>query len=144
MHRVNRLKTIDTGYIDTNHAYLGVILDDLLSFGEHIKYYNKSTTKLRILHQAREYLDQKTSVLLYKSLFVPYLNYCDATYMCGTATDLHQLQLIQNAACRTILRVPKYTGADYMHTELKLMKFAPTFNNVKTGILLSIPILILL
>ena len=105
--------------------YLGIILDENLSFTEHIKYiFNKSTKKLGILRRAREYLDQKTSILLFKSLIVPYLDYCDTVYMCGSSVDLKQLQLIQNSACQIILKVPKETGITTMHDELKLMQLS--------------------
>ena len=107
----------------SNIKYLGLILDEHLTFKDHIKYiYHKSSNKLSILRTAGEYLDMKTSILLYKSLIVPYLDYCDTTYMCGNITDLNQLQVIQNSACRIILKVPKDTNTIHMHNELKLMK----------------------
>ncbi len=102
--------------------YLGVLVDESLTFREHINYiYTKSSKKLGILRKAREFLDRKTSILLYKSLIVPYSDYCDTTYMCGNAADLNSLQMIQNTVCRTILRMPKDTSIDLMHCELNFM-----------------------
>ena len=105
--------------------YLGVILDDLLTFDEHISdIYTKSSQKLGILRRSRDYLDANTSLTLYKSLVLPHLDYCDLVYMNTTVQNLNRLQLIQNGACRTILRVPKDTSVEQMHRELAI----PTLN----------------
>ncbi len=101
--------------------YLGVSLDDRLSFDEHVNYmYTKASQKLGILRRSREYLDKSTSLIPYKSLVLPHLDYCDTAYMCTTVQNLNKLQLIQNGACRTILKVPKDTSVDNMHKELAL------------------------
>ena len=52
---------------------------------------------------------------------MPYIDYCDLVYMCTTAANLSKLQLLQNAACRIILQVDKYTPIEYMHRELNIM-----------------------
>ena len=84
--------------------YLGVSLDDRLSFDEHVNYmYTKASQKLGILRRSREYLDKSTSLIPYKSLVLPHLDYCDLVYMNTTVQNLIKLQLIQNGACRTIL-----------------------------------------
>ncbi len=63
--------------------YLGIQLDEHLTFVEHISYiHQKSSKQLGILRRSREYLDRSTSLLLYKSLLVPYTDYCDLAYMC--------------------------------------------------------------
>ena len=101
--------------------YLGMILDEKLTFDEHVhQTYTKASQKLGILRRSREYLDTTTSLTLYKSLVLPHLDYCDIVYMCTTAQNLNRLQLIQNGACRTILKVPKDTCVDSMHQELAL------------------------
>ncbi len=99
--------------------YLGVILDDKLTFDEHINYtHSKASQRLGVLRRSREYLDSSTSLTLYKSLVLPHLDYCDVVYMNMTVQNLNKLQLIQNGACRTILRVPKDTSVSLMHEEL--------------------------
>ncbi len=65
--------------------YLGMILDEQLNFEEHIDYLiSKTVNKLGILRKSREFLDQKTSLLLYKSLvlhalFCSFCNFCKWT-----------------------------------------------------------------
>ena len=55
--------------------YLGMFVDEHLSFSEHI------TTVCKKSHKASEFLDGKTSLILYKSLVLPYMHYCDVVYM---------------------------------------------------------------
>ncbi len=103
--------------------YLGVILDEELNFNDHINYiHTKATNKLGILRKSRDFLDRKTSLLLYQSLVLPHFDYCDTTYSCTTQANLNKLQLIQNSACRTVLRCSKREPRDNMHKELGLLK----------------------
>ena len=49
--------------------YLGVILDEHLTFDEYITYIiTKASKNLGILRRAREFLKMNTKILLYKSL----------------------------------------------------------------------------
>ena len=101
--------------------YLGVVLDDKLAFDDHInQVHTKASKKLGILRRARDYLDTGTSLLLYKSLVLPHLDYCELVYMCTTIQNLNKLQLIQNGACRTILRVLTDTSIEQMHKTLEI------------------------
>ena len=101
--------------------YLGVQLDEHLTYDEHVSYIiRKSSKKLGILRKSREFLDRSTSLLLYKSLVVPYIDYCDLVYMCTTAANLAKLQVLQNTACRIILQADKDTRIDNMHRDLNL------------------------
>ncbi len=65
--------------------YLGVLLDDIQTFEDHVQYViGKETKKLGILRRSREFLDSKTSILLYKSLILLHTDYCDLIYMTAT------------------------------------------------------------
>ena len=102
--------------------YLGVMLDDLLTFEDHIQYVvDKSTKKLGILRKSREFLPRKSSILLYKSLILPHKDYCDLVYMTANEHQLNRLQLIQNVASRIILRADNRTSIKEMHGELNLL-----------------------
>ena len=69
-----------------------------------------------------------TKILLYKSLVLPHMDYCDLICMCTTEENLQRLQYIQNCACRIILRADIYTSVTEMHQELKL----PTLKQRRT------------
>ena len=106
---------------ETSMKYLGVLLDDL-SFEEHVQYVvTKCTMKLGILGTSREFLDRKSFILLYKSLVLPHIDYCDLVYMTANKYTLHKLQIIQNVACRIILRADNRRGIQEIHHKLNLL-----------------------
>ncbi len=106
----------------TEFKYWGVFLDDKLTFDKHVEYiHGKAVKKMGIVHKARNFLDRSTSVLLYKSLVLPHLDYCDTVYSCTSAANLDKLQKIQNGACRTLLLADKRTPIEEMHQELGLL-----------------------
>ena len=80
--------------------YLGMILDENLNFNAHIDYtIKKASSRLGAVRRARKFLDISTSLVLYKSLVLPYLDYGD-TVFCTTSThNLDRLQKLQNSAC---------------------------------------------
>ena len=95
--------------------------DDHLTFDEHVTYIvNKASKKLGVLRRAREFLNRSTKILLYKSLVLPHLDYCDLVYMCTKEENLQKLQLIQNSACRIILKADNYASIKMLHEELQL------------------------
>ena len=103
--------------------YLGVLLDSQLNFEQHINnLYKKSTMKLGAICKTREYVDQSTVLMLYNSLVLPHLDYCDTVFMTANSTLLNKLQLVQNSACRTILLAESRTSSDEMHKELGLLR----------------------
>ena len=74
--------------------YLGVHLNSKLNFEAHINHlYRKSTNKLVVLRKTREHVDQLTELMLYKSLVLLHLDYCDTFFMTANITLLNKLQL---------------------------------------------------
>ncbi len=102
--------------------YLGIYLDEGLTFERHSKYiYNKASSKLGAIRKIREYIDQPTALRLYKSLVLPHFDYCDTIYMTSSKEVLNKLQLLQNSVCRTLLLANRETHIQDMHTELGLL-----------------------
>ena len=66
----------------TTFKYLGVQIDNMLTFEPHIDYiYRKSCQKVGAIKNCRKYITPKLSNMLYKSLVLPLLDYCDIVYM---------------------------------------------------------------
>ena len=90
--------------------YLGVTLDDKLSFDEHITtVHSKAVTKLGLIRKSRHFLDQSTAPLLYQTLLIPQLNYSDIVYDTTSMTNKNKVQITQNCALGMILKCDKYT-----------------------------------
>ena len=106
----------------TEFKYLGLVLDNYLSFEPHIEsILKKLAPKIGAIKKTRSCMDKKIALQLYKSIIGPHLDYCDTTYMTASQESLHKLQLLQNVCCRIILREDKTASIQDMHKELKLM-----------------------
>ena len=68
--------------------YLGVILDNKLSWIQHISYVkNKISKGIGIMYKARNYINKKALIGLYHSYIYPYLIYCIESW--GNASNCH-------------------------------------------------------
>ena len=97
--------------------YLGVIIDDKITWIPHITYVkNKVSKGIGIMFKARHYLKRNALVNLYHSFIYPYLIYCIEAW--GNATNCHlkQLYLIQKKVIRMI------TFANYNTPSIDIFK----------------------
>ena len=77
--------------------------------------------KLGAIRKIRHNLDRGTTLLLYKSLVLPLIDYCDIVYGATFKDKLNKLQLLQNNACRTVLLADMDHHISDMHRELGLL-----------------------
>ena len=87
--------------------FLGVIIDNCLSWKQHALYISKKIAKtIGILSIARKALNQKTLIQLYFSFIYPYLHYCNLSW--GNANDniLWPIFKNQKIALRIISNTP--------------------------------------
>ena len=101
--------------------YLGIMLDDNLTFSEHVTYLKKKTIcKLKMLSKLRSLVGRDQCLQLYKSLLLPILDYGDVVYDSLSAKDCRELQRLQNCALRIIEQVDKSIPAVNLHQDMKL------------------------
>ena len=83
-----------TKYKDKNlSSSLGVLLDQYLTWKEHIKLTENIITKsLSILYKARPYIDKRALPCLYYPYIHSYLNYAKTAYCRTNRTCLKKLQ----------------------------------------------------
>ena len=56
----------------TSYVYLGVKLDPMLNFGQHLhKTYKKTSSKLKMLKKIRSSLTVQSACMIYQSMIVP-------------------------------------------------------------------------
>ena len=76
--------------------YLGVLLDSNFTWTPQIYQVKKKALKtFHSLKRVRQYLDKRSSLLLYQTLIQPQLDYCSLIWMNGHATQLARLQTLQ-------------------------------------------------
>ena len=82
-----------------SYKYLGLILDEKLSFQKHLYYISGHVSyKLRKLKEIRSYINNSTAVTIFKSLIKPHLDYCDIIWDVAGQTVKSKLQTIQERA----------------------------------------------
>ena len=96
--------------------FLGIFIDDRLNWKEHISLICSKLSKcIAIIYKAKQLLDKESLVMLYDSLFVPYLTYCSEIWGNTYKTNINCVYLLQKKVLRIVCNV------DYRyHSILKL------------------------
>ncbi|KAI2645125.1 putative RNA-directed DNA polymerase from transposon BS [Labeo rohita] len=89
---------------------LGVILDDQLTFKDHIAKTARSCRfALHNIRKIRPFLTEQATQLLVQALVISRLDYCNALLAGLPSCTIKPLQMIQNAAARLVFNEPKRT-----------------------------------
>ena len=101
--------------------FLGVTIDSNLTWKEHIHSIHTSISRnTGILYKLKEFLSEKSLLILYNSLILSHINYCNIVWGNCSTTNINSLLLLQKRAIRNI------TNSSYLaHTE-------PLFHRLKT------------
>ena len=87
------------------YKYLGVVLDDGLTWKTHVDYISAKVGKRRgLLRRIREDLTVNGTNLFYKSFILPILNYSDSVWACCNRGNIDRLERLQNWAARIVMR----------------------------------------
>ncbi len=87
---------------------LGVVIDDQLSFTDHIATTARSCRfALYNIRKIRPFLSEQAAQLLGQALVLSRLDYCNALLAGQPACTIKPLQLIQKAAARVVFNEPK-------------------------------------
>ena len=69
--------------------FLGVIVDEKLSFKKHIEHVSKKLSiGIGFLYWGRKILNSKQLTLMYKASIQPYLTYCNLVWGINYSTDI--------------------------------------------------------
>ena len=102
--------------------FLGVMVDNKLSWASHINYISKKISKgIGILCQARKYLPKSCLVTLYYSFVYPYLNYCLEVWGKATENIISKVFKLQKRAIRIISNKPWRAPSNPIFDELKIL-----------------------
>ena len=103
----------------TTTKYLGMIVDDCLTWEDHMKLYTlKINRDIGIIKRIKQLISEKAALLFYQTLIDPYFRYCSTVWwQCGE-TLKDKLQALQNRAARSIAKV-KYEDSDHLQLLFK-------------------------
>lgn len=103
---------------------LGVIFEQDLCFSSHIKSVSRSSFYyIKQLRQIRPLLDHNSAVTLANSLVSSRLDFCNSLYFELPKSNLHQLQLVQNALARAVF--PGSRKRDHVSPLLRRLHWLP-------------------
>ena len=104
----------------SSQKHLGIILDESLSFEEHLKTILVKTNKtLYLLRKLQNLLPRAALITLYKSFIRPYLDYGDVIYEQAFISSFHEkLESIQYNASLVIIGAIRGTSREKLYNEL--------------------------
>ena len=109
----------------TETKFLGVLIDQHLSWKPHIDFVSKKISKsVGIIAKARFYLSSQTLMTLYYSLEYPFLTYCNVAWSSAYCSNLNCIQLLQKRIVRLITKAHHYlanTSTAPLFSQLKVL-----------------------
>ena len=111
-----RLPSLSIANINIKREYsmkfLGVILDEHLSWKEHIRTIeNKISKNLGVMYKCKYILNAQCLKLLYYSFIHSYINYCNLAWASTNITKLNKIYGIQKHASRIIMNENRSANA---------------------------------
>ena len=106
----------------TKTKILGVHVDNVLSWADHIKHVRgKIASNLYLLQEIKAFLPLEARKLFYNSYVLPHFDYCCTIWGNCTQTLLKDLIKLQKRAARIILNKDYNTRSKELFAELKWM-----------------------
>ena len=110
--------------------FLGVPLDENLSWKEHLKYTeNKIAKTIGLMYKAKPFLDKDSLLSLYFSYIHSYINYANLAWASTHKTNLKKIHSQQKHALRIV-----YNKDRYYHTK-ELFRSCDVLNVYKMNLL---------
>ncbi len=126
--KVNPIKlSINNSTIDQvpQFCFLGVLLDDTLSWNNHIAMITNKLSKINgILHRLKYIFPKNILLTIYKSLFVPYINFGSLVW----GTKIERIETMQKRAIRTITHSHYIAHTEPLLKELQLLNVKDMFS----------------
>ena len=105
--------------------FFGVLLDEHLSWKEHIRYTeNKIAKNIGLLYRGKPFLGKHPLLTLYYSFVHTYLNYANLTWASTNRTNLKKLQSQQKHAIRIVSNKTRLEHTKELFNSQKILKIA--------------------
>ena len=106
------------------YKYLGILLDENLSFRAHIDYICKKLSKsLFCLRRAKSLLNERALRTLYFATFHSHLLYCANILGCASKSEMKRITILQKKAIRLITNSSYNSHTKPLFEKLKILPF---------------------
>ena len=104
--------------------FLGVILDEKLSWKPHISHItNKISKSVGIIRKSSFYLPKSSLRTLYYAMVYPYLHYCNIVWASNYKTNLKRIVALQKRVIRILNRAMYDAPSKPIFKELEIFNF---------------------
>ena len=108
--------------------YLGLFIDELLTWREHVSYIHSSLLKYYgIFNHVKCFVDKKIIRKLYFSFIYSRIKYGIEVYGSCSKTQLHRLQVIQSGLLKILLRKDRRYDTNQLHSDLRILKIVDMY-----------------
>ena len=115
-------------FISDKIKYLGVIIDEDLTWNDHITHICNSLRKLfPIFYHLRNYLSTDNIKCIYYAMVYSRIKYGIEVWGMTSGTNMGQVQILQNRLLKVLLRKPYRYSTDKLHNELNILKVPDIF-----------------
>jgi hypothetical protein len=122
------LERIGVGLNEESSKFLGVILDDSLTWKHHINHINKKISKsLFAIKQVKHILNIDSLKTLYFALIQPYINYGILAWGNATNSILKRTVVLQKRAIRTICKAKYNSHTEPLFKKLEILNIKDQF-----------------
>lgn len=112
----------------TQGKFLGIILDEKLSFSNHIDYVANKISKLTgLMYKLKSFFPSEILKNLYWSLVHPYYNYCILAWGCTNTSTLQPLLLYQKKLVRILSNSDFYAHTNSLFKQQRILKLEDLF-----------------
>ena len=103
--------------------YLGVVIDDELSWAEHLKHLSLQLARYSgIFYWLQNVIAQKTLIMLYYSLIYSKIQYGIVLWITATKARLQEINVRLNSIVRSITRSGKYATVTPLYKHPNILK----------------------
>ena len=114
----------------TNFEYLGVLLDNKLSWHDHIKNLQTKLAKFTgVFYRIRNFVPRKILIMLYNALVGSYLRYAVRAWGSASPNLCSCLQAAQNKVIRALLFLPPSSDVSQKFSELRIQNVENIFEH---------------
>ena len=108
--------------------FLGIIIDDDISWKAHINYISFKISKtIALLRYLRYTFPKHILKTLYMTLIYPYFNYCNIIWGAADPTAIEPLKLLQKKVIRIISRAKYLDNTEPLFISIKLLNLTELY-----------------
>ena len=105
-----------------SYNYLGIIIDENLTFNEHLlKIIRSVNNKLHLLSLLRKQITCVCAIAVYKTMVLPLLEYGNVFLSSCSETNIKKIQYLQNRGLRIALKRNWYAHVNRMHLDANIL-----------------------